>query len=227
MLPEAVSIRLNSEYPVYAQARIGVDSLHGLRGEDVYPIYLHPVSRGCRIAGANRRTFVRLLVCAIYCVCLGVVDDSLSYPRGGFRGAVRSLCGCFDQSRTAPRACIEWSCGRPPGAIVPGAEIDLVDATGAVTGTSHTDDSGNFRVVAPHEGSFTLVVSEPGFETVRTPVVVVARAAAKAALPIAARLKVVLPIAAFATTVQVSAENNADLTASEENRDSSVMTRRS
>ena len=111
----------------------------------------------------------------------------------------------------------------PSGGIVPGAEVDLVDATGAVTGTSHSDDSGNFRVVAPHPGNFTLVVSEPGFETVRTPVVVVAHAAAKAALPIAARLKVVLPIATFATTVQVSAENNADLTASEDNRDSSVM----
>ena len=59
----------------------------------------------------------------------------------------------------------------PTGAIVPGAEVDLVDTNGAVAGTIHSDGEGNFQLVAPHAGSFTLVVSEPGFETVRTPVV--------------------------------------------------------
>ena len=111
----------------------------------------------------------------------------------------------------------------PSGGIVPGAEIDLVDATGAVTGSSHSDNSGAFHVTAPHEGTFTLVVSEPGFETVRTPVVVVARAGAKAAAPLAPLLRIVLPIATFATTVRVNSENNEDLAAAEENHDSSVM----
>ena len=60
----------------------------------------------------------------------------------------------------------------PTGAIVPGAEVDLVDPTGAVTGTYRSQGDGTFQVVAPHTGSYTLVVSEPGFETVRTPVVI-------------------------------------------------------
>ena len=58
------------------------------------------------------------------------------------------------------------------GAIVPGAEVDLVDPSGAVAGSFHSDEEGNFQVVAPHAGQYTLVVSEPGFETVKTPVVI-------------------------------------------------------
>jgi hypothetical protein len=109
------------------------------------------------------------------------------------------------------------------GGIVPGAEVDLIDSTGAVTGSFHSDGEGKFQVIAPHDGAFTLVVSEPGFETVRTPVVIVSHSGAKAASPLAPLLRIVLPIASFSTTVRVSAENNEDLTATEENRDSSVM----
>jgi hypothetical protein len=83
-------------------------------------------------------------------------------------------------------------------------------------------------MVAPHAGSYTLVVSEPGFETVRTPVRVAAAAGSPVgsadALRLAAPLHIVLPIASLATTVRVNAENSEDLTAPEENRDSSVMT---
>jgi hypothetical protein len=116
----------------------------------------------------------------------------------------------------------------PTGAIVPGAEVDLVDTTGAVTGSYHSDGEGSFQVVAPHAGAYTLVVSEPGFETVRTPVVIAVPAAslvgsASAAMPLAAPMRIVLPIAQFATNVRVSAENSEDLTAPDENRDSSVM----
>ncbi|MGD0890610.1 MAG: TonB-dependent receptor [Terracidiphilus sp.] len=114
----------------------------------------------------------------------------------------------------------------PTGAIVPGAEVDLVDPSGAVTGTYHSQDDGSFQVVAPHSGSYTLVVSEPGFETVRTPIVIGTAAAgapatAHASLP--AQLHITLPIARFATNVQVNGDTNEDLTAGDSNRDSSVM----
>jgi hypothetical protein len=116
----------------------------------------------------------------------------------------------------------------PTGAIVPGAEIDLIDTNGAVAGSYHSAGDGTFQVVPPHTGSFTLVVSEPGFETIKTPVVVaapVAAASGAAAGPrFAAALHITLPIAALSTNVQVNADNNEDLTSSEENRDSSVMT---
>ncbi len=116
----------------------------------------------------------------------------------------------------------------PTGAIVPGAEIDLLDANGATAGTYHSGDDGSFQVVAPHPGSFTLVISEPGFETIKTPVVIAAPVAATSAAgpshPFAAPLRIVLPIAALSTNVRVSADTNDDLTSSEENQDASVMT---
>src|ERR1035437_10260085 len=89
----------------------------------------------------------------------------------------------------------------PTGAIVPGAEIDLVDTNGAVAGSFHSGGDGSFQIVPPHPGSFTLVVSEPGFETIKTPVVIAAPAAAVSGgtgpAHFAAPLHITLPIAAF------------------------------
>jgi hypothetical protein len=111
----------------------------------------------------------------------------------------------------------------PTGALVPGAEIDLLDANGTVSIQGHSEGDGSFLLRAPHAGTYTLVVSEPGFETIKTPVVLAAPAVAvKSAGP--AMLHVVLPIASFATSVQVSADSNQDMTAPEANPDSSVMT---
>ncbi len=112
----------------------------------------------------------------------------------------------------------------PSGGAVPGAEVDLVDPSGAVTGTVHADDEGNFLLTAPHAGTYTLVVSGPGFETVKTPVVLAVPSVALAPKPVATALRIVLPIASFATNVRVSAESSEDITAPEENHDSSVMT---
>ncbi|MGA2536460.1 MAG: TonB-dependent receptor [Terracidiphilus sp.] len=114
------------------------------------------------------------------------------------------------------------------GAIVPGAEVDLLDPSGTVAGSIHSDGEGNFQLVAPHAGSFTLVVSEPGFDTVRTPVViaspaVVNGAATTAILPALAPVHIVLPIAIVASTVRVNSDSSEDLTAPDANHDSSVM----
>jgi len=56
------------------------------------------------------------------------------------------------------------------GAIVSGAEVDLIEANGTVTSIAHTTGDGSFRVVAPHAGSFTLVISESALDalTART-----------------------------------------------------------
>jgi len=106
------------------------------------------------------------------------------------------------------------------GAIVPGAEVDLLDASGAVAAANHSDPEGNFQIAAPHTGNYTLVISQPGFETVRRPVLI----AAPVASSLPASLRIVLPIGSLATTVRVNAENSQDLTAPEENRDTSVLT---
>jgi hypothetical protein len=120
----------------------------------------------------------------------------------------------------------------PTGAIVPGAQIDLIDATGAVATTSHSGADGSFQMQPPKAGNYVLVISEAGFETTRMPVVAIVPAGtAKAASAVAVQgnvfpvpLKVVLPIAALATNVHVSADSNEDLTAGDSNRDTQVMT---
>jgi len=120
----------------------------------------------------------------------------------------------------------------PSGAIVSGAEVDLVNTDGSVAVTDHSDPAGTFKLTAPHAGNYTLVVSEAGFETVRTPVAiespvlagVTSGVAAAGSLPPSALVRVVLPIAQFATNIQVTADSGEDLTSPDENRDSSVMT---
>jgi hypothetical protein len=138
------------------------------------------------------------------------------------------VLACSTPTSTPPApASLHGVVADPSGAIVPGAEVDLVNADGSVSGNFHSDGEGNFQVVAPHGGPYTLVISEPGFETVRTPVVIASPAplAIKpGAAALAAPLHIVLPIASFSTNVRVSADSNEDLTASEENRDSAVMT---
>ncbi len=106
------------------------------------------------------------------------------------------------------------------GAIVPGAEIDLLDTNGAVAGSNHSSGDGSFQIAAPHVGNYTLVVSEPGFETTKTQVMIGGPAATPLNAPL---VHITLPIAAAATTVQVNGDTNTDLTAPEANRDSSVM----
>jgi hypothetical protein len=114
------------------------------------------------------------------------------------------------------------------GAIIPNAEVDLVDANGAVDGKFQSGADGSFQVMAPHAGAYTLVVSEPGFRTVTTQVSIAAPAASaittQAAVKLAAPVHIVLPIAATATNVTVNADSNADLTSTDENHDSTVMT---
>ena len=130
-------------------------------------------------------------------------------------------------SKPASASTVQGVVADPSGAIVPNAQVSLVDADGSVAGSTTSDGIGNFNMPAPHPGSFTLVISEPGFETVHLPVTVkpsVVTLAAPAAHVLAAPLHITLPIAAVATNVRVNGDTDEDLTASEENHDSSVLT---
>jgi len=144
---------------------------------------------------------------------------------------------CSTSSPTSPAApALHGTVADPTGGVIAGAEIDLVDTNGAVAVVDHSNDDGSFQITAPHTGSFTLVVSGPGFQTVRAPVAIAvpvgSLASASAASIQASRmagqspasLRIILPIAQFATNIQVNAETSEDLTASDVNRDSSVMT---
>jgi TonB dependent receptor/Carboxypeptidase regulatory-like domain len=114
------------------------------------------------------------------------------------------------------------------GAIIPNAKVELHDERGGLEGTSQSGPDGSFQVLAPSAGSYTLVVSESGFKSATTQVRIASTAApaiaSQAAAKFASPLHVVLFIAPAATNVTVSAETNQDLTSTDENHDSSVMT---
>ena len=101
------------------------------------------------------------------------------------------------------------------GAIIPGAQVQLTDATGAVLATAATDASGNFRIQPPRQGDYSLVVSLNGFQTSTQHL----HAGATAGSPVS----IALTVAAAVTQVEVNASSNVDLTGSEENGDTAVM----
>src|ERR1700760_1735012 len=75
-------------------------------------------------------------------------------------------------SKATPAPTVQGVVADPTGAIVPNAQVDLVNADGSIAGTTKSDGVGNFEMAAPHAGSFALVISEPGFETVHLPLTV-------------------------------------------------------
>ncbi len=102
------------------------------------------------------------------------------------------------------------------GAIIPGAEVQLLAADGTVAATATTDAAGAFRLQPPHSGDYTVSVSLSGFETATQPV--------HAGASLSASLSIVLKIAASVQQVTVTAGSSVDLTSSESNGDTSVMT---
>ena len=110
------------------------------------------------------------------------------------------------------------------GAIIPGAEVDVMDAKGATIGQVHSDANGNFQFTPPQPGAYTLIVSEAGFKTVQIAVTVGAPSGPAATVKPSAPLHVVLPIGSVATNVEVNADANQDLTSTDANSDSSTLT---
>jgi hypothetical protein len=143
--------------------------------------------------------------------------------------APAALLAC-DPAAPAPqlKPTLRGSVTDSTGAILPGAEVSLLSADGAVAATSRSAADGSFALIAPHPGSYTLVVTLAGFKTARSQVTAgvsgVANATAPAAQALAAPVHMVLSVAAASTNVVVSADANSDLTAGDENRDTSVMT---
>lgn len=102
------------------------------------------------------------------------------------------------------------------GAIVPGATVELIAPDGSVAAEGVSDSSGAFQLQPPHAGGFTISVTSAGFEPVTQKV------QAGAATP--GPMTLVLSIAHSVQQVTVNATNSVDLTASDENGDTAVMT---
>ncbi|MGC9159112.1 MAG: TonB-dependent receptor domain-containing protein [Terracidiphilus sp.] len=113
------------------------------------------------------------------------------------------------------------------GAFVPGAQVELIDAAGRVAASVRSDGEGRFQMAAPRAGRYTLMVSAPGFEPVRK--VLTFPAASGSSSPVktarpAPSIRIVLSVAAVATSVHVSAATGEELTESAANGNSAVMT---
>ncbi|HEY9127004.1 MAG TPA: carboxypeptidase-like regulatory domain-containing protein, partial [Acidobacteriaceae bacterium] len=113
----------------------------------------------------------------------------------------------------ADKPVVRGAVADPSGAIVPGADIQLLDAKGAVAVALKSDGEGNFQLPSLPPGSYTLIISEAGFDTVKKTIIL-----GKQLKP-SPTLRIVLPISATATTVNVTSDQDVDLTASENNAD--------
>lgn len=102
------------------------------------------------------------------------------------------------------------------GAIIPGAQVKLLTGSGTLAASAVTDATGTFRVQPPAPGNYTLEVSLAGFQT--------ASAAVVAGTNTMAPASVVLKVAQTVQQVTVTASASVDLTNSENNGDTAVMT---
>jgi hypothetical protein len=137
-----------------------------------------------------------------------------------------AFAGNVPTAAPSPKPVLRGAVVDPTGAIIPGADITLLDASGAVVVKSSSAADGSFQVSAPRVGVYSLVVAKAGFKTVETQVTLAASntSSTAAAQMLAAATRVVLPVASTSTDVVVSAQSSQDLTATDENRDTSVMT---
>lgn len=120
------------------------------------------------------------------------------------------------QQAQPPKSVLHGMVADSTGAIISGAQIELLDPSGAVAATSQSGADGSFVIAAPRPGTYTLVVSQPGFKTTQTQVAIAAPGKAPAssstAQALAAPVHIVLSIAATSSNVVVSADSNRDLT---------------
>jgi len=173
---------------------------------------LHSVSR-------SFASFFALYTALIFAIALPTTTFAAAAANPGVANSFATMAsGNGPDSKSA--AVVRGVVADPSGAIVPNAEVDLVDGTGAVAATLHSDGEGNFQIVAPAIGDYTLIVSEAGFDTVKTAVKLGAPSATPLNTPM---LHIVLPISSMATTINVNAGSNVDLADSANNGDTSVM----
>jgi hypothetical protein len=118
---------------------------------------------------------------------------------------------------SAPSPAVAGTVEDSTGAIIPGASVVLTTAEGVTLASATTDASGSFRVAAAQPGSYLLTVNIAGFQTVTQTVNV-------SAAGVGTPLSITLAVAAAVQQVTVNAGTQTDLTASESNGDTSVMT---
>ncbi len=139
---------------------------------------------------------------------------------------LRSRCFGLQSATPAPPApaAVHGMVADPTGAIVPGAEVDLVEPDGSVVVRITLPAMAASRWFAPHAGNyntgrFGTRIWNRSYAGSSERRICFSRHVAPAFV---AAHRAAYP--SLATTVQVNADNSTDLTAPEENRDTSVMT---
>lgn len=102
------------------------------------------------------------------------------------------------------------------GAIVPGAQVSLIAPDGSVAATAAADASGMFRLQPSRPGQYVVKGGLSGFQSV-TQIV-------HAGPSVAAPITLVLSVARSVQQVTVTASSSVDLTSSDTNGDTAVMT---
>jgi hypothetical protein len=82
------------------------------------------------------------------------------------------------------------------GAVIPGATVQVRSANGTVQKTTQSDTNGSFSISEVSEGSYQLVISDPGFASREMPVTI---AATEAQAP----LRIFLEVGPVSTTIDV------------------------
>lgn len=133
-----------------------------------------------------------------------------------FAGTVSASSVTTASPATALPAAVTGSVTDSTGAIVPGAQVALTNAAGVTVASTTTDATGGFRLLPKAAGTYSLLVNLKGFQPFSEAVTVGPK-------PLAT-LNIALSVATAVQQVTVSAANSIDLTASENNGDTSVMT---
>jgi hypothetical protein len=151
---------------------------------------------------------------AILLVCPLVLAHAA--PRRSLAAAIPVLAEAEPIGAPAPAPVVMGTVTDPSGAIIPGADVKLLATDGATAASGTTDTSGNFTVKPPQPGDYTLSVSLAGFQTSTQPV--------HLAGAIPTTLAVTMKVAEAVQQVTVNAGNSVDISSTENNGDTSVMT---
>jgi hypothetical protein len=102
------------------------------------------------------------------------------------------------------------------GAVMGGARVELRRPDGGVVATALTGESGQFRIAQPAAGEYRLSVALDGFETLTRNL--------RLGRGVPAPLTLTMNLASVSTSVVVSASENVDVAAPDQNQDAPTIT---
>jgi len=156
---------------------------------------------------SRRNTYHQALL-ALLCGLLAASTYLPAKPAGAQTAAARG--------GNPEHATVQGTVQDPSGAIVPGAQVQLLRSDKTVVARGTTDGAGHFQLAQPAAGDYQLKVMLPGFSTLTRPLHV-------AGVP-PAPLTLTLAIADVSTNVNVNADQDVALADPATNADATTLT---